>query len=190
MALAMDDIMERVPIAHTCGLFRWATIRCIIAVARYGCILMTSNGSITPLDTSGFITDYEQSELLVSRVTWTDLHDSLQELLKVSNVIRHLDDMLFDLLFKYIYYKTPLESATRKTNFLVHIFSKIETSFVSDLNPTDMQRVYDRLDRRGSASGGRSKRKYSKVWVLRHKEANNLRIRIIACPLVCLVCIL
>ena len=63
----MDDTVERVPMAHTCGLFRWAAIRWIIAVARYGCILTTSNGSMTPLATSGFITDCEQSELLVQQ---------------------------------------------------------------------------------------------------------------------------
>jgi hypothetical protein len=95
--------------------------------------------------------------------------------------------MLLDLLFKD---ETPLESVTRKKNLLVHILSQIETPFVSDLNPTDMQRVYNPLDCLGSASGGRGKRKYSKVWVLPHEEANNLRICIFARALVCFVCIM
>lgn len=172
--------------AHACGLFRWPAIRCIVAVARYGCILITSNGSITPLATSGFSTDYEQSDLLASRVTSADLHDGLQKLLKVSNDLRHLDNMLLDLLLKD---EIPLESATRKTNLLVHIFSQIETPFVSNLNPADVQRVYNRLYCHGCASRGRGKRKYSKMWILRHQEANNLRICIIACALVCFVCI-
>lgn len=63
----MAEIVESVPMAHTCGLFRWDAMRCIIAVARYGCILTTSNGSITPLATSGFNVDYGQSEVLVQQ---------------------------------------------------------------------------------------------------------------------------
>jgi len=105
----------------------------------------------------------------------------------VGNDPRHLDDMLLDLLVKDIYQETPLESATRKKNLLVHIFSQIETPFVPDLNPTDMQRVYNRLDCLGSASRSRGKRKYPKVWVLRHEETNDLRICIISRALMCFI---
>ena len=72
----------------------------------------------------------------------------------------------------------------KKTNLLVHIFSQVETTFVSDLDATDMQRVYNRLNCLGGASGGRGKRKYPNMWVLRHQEANDLRVCIIARALV------
>ena len=72
----------------------------------------------------------------------------------------------------------------KKKNLLVHILSQIETAFVSDLDPTDMQGVYNGLNCLGCASGGRGKREHPKVWILRHEVANDLGICVIACALV------
>lgn len=110
----------------------------------------------------------------------------------MNNFLGHFDDMLFDLLFKdinYIHNETCLQSALTRmeTNLLVHIFSQVETPFVSDLDLTYMQTVYNSLDCLGGASGGCSKCKHPKMRVLCHEKTNNLRICIIATAFVCFV---
>lgn len=101
-----------------------------------------------------------------SRTASADLHNRLQKLLEVNNVLRHLDNMLLNLLSKDEALQT--ERREKVANLLVHIFPQIETSFISDLDAANVQGIYNSLDRLGSASGSRSEREYSKMWVLRH----------------------
>jgi hypothetical protein len=70
---------------------------------------------------------------------------------------------------------------------MMNIILQIQTSFVSNLDPTDVQRIYDGLNGVGRATGCCGEGENTKVRIPSHEESDDLRICVITRTLVSLV---